>query len=113
MVNKEVSNGRAENENMEIVEQESQVGKEEKREENQSPSRNVLFPSKPSPIAPHLPFSHRFKNTNLDGQFTKFLNIFKKLEVNIPFVEALAQMPNYVKFVKEIMSNKRNWMLME
>ena len=27
--------------------------------------------------------------------------------MNLPFVEALAQMPNYVKFMKEIMSNKK------
>ena len=33
--------------------------------------------------------------------------MFKKLEINIPFADALAQMPNYVKFMKEIMSNKR------
>ena len=33
--------------------------------------------------------------------------MFKKLEVNIPFVKALAQMSNYVKFMKEIMSNKK------
>ena len=33
--------------------------------------------------------------------------MFKKLEVNIPFSDALAQMPNYVKFMKDIMSNKR------
>ena len=33
--------------------------------------------------------------------------MFNKLEVNIPFVEALAQMPNYVKFMKEIVSNKK------
>ena len=32
--------------------------------------------------------------------------MFKKLEINIPFADALAQMPNYVKFMKEIMSNK-------
>ena len=33
--------------------------------------------------------------------------MFKKLELKIPFVEALSQMPNYVKFMKEIMSNKK------
>ena len=33
--------------------------------------------------------------------------MFKKLKVNIPFAEALAQMPNFVKFMKEIMSNKK------
>ena len=33
--------------------------------------------------------------------------MFKKLEVNMPFVDALAQISNYVKFMKEIMSNKK------
>ena len=33
--------------------------------------------------------------------------MFKKLEINIAFVEALAQMPNYAKFMKEII-NKKN-----
>ena len=33
--------------------------------------------------------------------------MFKKLEINISFADALAQMPNYVKFMKKIMSNKK------
>ena len=42
-----------------------------------------------------------------DDEFSKFLNMFKKLEINIPFVEALAQMPHYAKFMKEIINKKR------
>ena len=33
--------------------------------------------------------------------------MFKKLHINIPFAEALEQMPSYVKFMKEILSKKR------
>ena len=33
--------------------------------------------------------------------------MFKKLEINIPFAKALAQIPNYAKFMKDIMSKKR------
>ena len=33
--------------------------------------------------------------------------MFKKLHINIPFAEALAQMPKYAKFMKEIQRNKR------
>ena len=33
--------------------------------------------------------------------------MFEKLQINIPFVEALEQMPSYVKFMKEILSKKR------
>ena len=47
------------------------------------------------------------KKNNLDKQFTKFLEVFKKLHINIPFAEALEQMPKYVKFMKEILSKKR------
>ena len=36
--------------------------------------------------------------------------MFKKLEINIPFTEALAQMSHYEKFMKDIISKKRNWM---
>ena len=40
-------------------------------------------------------------------QFGRFMDIFKKLQINIPFVEALEQMPGYVKFMKDILSKKR------
>ena len=59
------------------------------------------------PDNPPLPFPQRFRKTKLDEQFAKFLNIFKKLEVNMLFVDAFTQMANYVKFIKEIMSNKK------
>ena len=35
------------------------------------------------------------------------MDIFKKLHINIPFAEALEQMPRYVKFMKDILSKKR------
>ncbi|XP_061351339.1 uncharacterized protein LOC133296385 [Gastrolobium bilobum] len=39
-------------------------------------------------------------------QHARFLEIFKKLQINIPFAEALANMPNYAKFMKELLSRK-------
>ena len=33
--------------------------------------------------------------------------MFKKIEINIPFLEALTQMLHYAKFMKEILSRKR------
>ena len=35
--------------------------------------------------------------------------MFKKIEINIPFVEALTQMPNNAKFLKDILSKKRKF----
>ncbi|KAG9450395.1 hypothetical protein H6P81_010360 [Aristolochia fimbriata] len=54
-----------------------------------------------------LPYSARAKKDKLEDKFSKFIDIFKKLEINIPFVKALMQMPQYAKFLKEVLSGKR------
>ncbi|XP_062085992.1 uncharacterized protein LOC133792100 [Humulus lupulus] len=46
----------------------------------------------------------KFHKKEIDEQFAKSLDIFKKIHINIPFVDALEQMPNYAKFMKEVMS---------
>ncbi|XP_060969464.1 uncharacterized protein LOC115710689 [Cannabis sativa] len=54
-----------------------------------------------------IPYPQRLRKTNTDKQFSKFLEVFRKLHINIPFAEALEQMPSYVKFMKEILLKKR------
>ena len=56
---------------------------------------------------PFAPYPQRLRNNRLDNQFDKFMEIFIKLHINIPFSEALEQMPGYVKFMKDILSKKR------
>ncbi|XP_073121896.1 uncharacterized protein [Henckelia pumila] len=56
---------------------------------------------------PQHPYPQRFKKKALDEKFSTFLDIFKKIHINIPFADALEQMPNYSKFVKDVMSKKR------
>ena len=58
------------------------------------------------PIAP-IPYPQRLKKNKLDKQFTKFMEVFKKLHINILFSDALEQMPSYVKYMKDILSKKR------
>ena len=60
----------------------------------------------PQPIAP-IPYPQRLKKHKMDKQFTMFMEVFKKLHINIPFVDALEQMPSYVKFMKDFLSQKR------
>ena len=54
-----------------------------------------------------LPFPQRLKQAKIDEQFIRFVNVFKKLEINIPFVEALAQILNYAKFMKDIINKMK------
>ena len=56
-----------------------------------------------------MPFPQRLKKPNDQKRFDKFLNIFKKLTLNIPFVDALAEMSTHAKYLKDIFTNKRRW----
>ncbi|XP_073152742.1 uncharacterized protein [Henckelia pumila] len=72
----------------------------EKKIEGERQREKELEPSTPGTTA-------ALKKSKLDSQFAKFLEVFKKLNINIPFADALMQMPSYAKFLKEILSSKR------
>ena len=44
---------------------------------------------------PAVPFPQRLQKVKKEEQFSKFLEIFKKIEINIPFLDVITQMPNY------------------
>ncbi|XP_027090326.1 uncharacterized protein [Coffea arabica] len=56
---------------------------------------------------PLIPFLQRFKKKAADEIYQKFVGMFKKLQVNMPFSEVLANILAYAKFSKEIVSNKK------
>ncbi|XP_058784400.1 uncharacterized protein LOC131659192 [Vicia villosa] len=86
---------------VEIKENEG-VSQEVKRDERVVKEKLVT----PKP-AVKLPFPTRNrKKEQHEKNFEKFLEMFKKLELNIPFLEALEQMPTYAKFMKDIISKR-------
>ncbi|KAL5574401.1 hypothetical protein UlMin_023998 [Ulmus minor] len=80
--------------------------KMEESKEKPSTSQDVQL-SPTAKYEPPIPYPQRLIKKKLDNQFDKFLEIFKKLHINIPFAEMLEQMPKYAKFMKEILSKKR------
>ncbi|KAJ4723214.1 DNA-directed DNA polymerase [Melia azedarach] len=105
---------RKENEVMENNIKESEVIRKKVEKEalkEVSNPHGISFPNNPPIITPPLSFPQRFQKKKLDAQFSKLLEMFKKLHFNIPFADALEQMPNYLKFMKEVMSKK--WHLEE
>ncbi|MCH83535.1 hypothetical protein A2U01_0004360, partial [Trifolium medium] len=48
-----------------------------------------------SPPVQHLPYPHVPSKKDKERQYVRFLDIFKRLQINIPFSEALEQMPTY------------------
>ncbi|XP_056697771.1 uncharacterized protein [Spinacia oleracea] len=57
---------------------------------------------------PKLPYPQRFIRHKLDVQFSKFLDVLRKFHITLPFTDALKQMPTYSRFLKEILSGKRD-----
>ncbi|WVZ76407.1 hypothetical protein U9M48_024384, partial [Paspalum notatum var. saurae] len=53
-----------------------------------------------------LPFPLRLKKASVDDQFGKFVEVIKKLYVNIPLLDAM-QVPTYAKYLKDILNNKK------
>ena len=68
---------------------------------NKEGEKEVLIP-------PHgsVPFPQRLKDKSKDGQFSRFFEMLKRVDNNIPFTQAITQMPKYDKYLKEILSNK-------
>ncbi|KAK8708389.1 hypothetical protein V6N13_059431 [Hibiscus sabdariffa] len=55
---------------------------------------------------PPPPFPQRLNKQKQEYQYKKFFDILKHEHINLPLVEALQQMPNYAKFLKDMESRK-------
>ncbi|RYR09477.1 hypothetical protein Ahy_B05g077822 [Arachis hypogaea] len=54
----------------------------------------------------YAPFSQRLKGGVEKRIYSRFLDMFASLHVNIPFIKALQQMPSYIKYMKELLTKK-------
>ena len=79
--------------------------KKKVQQEQPVEERNLKKRKEVQAYMPYVPFPQRQQRARMEERFSKFLDMLKQIEINIPFVEALAQMPNYAKFLKDIMSN--------
>ncbi|GJV83648.1 reverse transcriptase domain-containing protein [Tanacetum coccineum] len=55
---------------------------------------------------PSISFPERLRKEKEEAQQRKFLENLKQLYINLPFIEAQAQMPKYAKFLKSLLTNK-------
>ena len=57
-----------------------------------------------------VPYLHApTKKKDKERQFANFVDILKRLQINILFAKALEHMPTYTKFMKELMTKKRKF----
>ncbi|XP_044471331.1 uncharacterized protein LOC123200247 [Mangifera indica] len=53
------------------------------------------------------PFSSRLAKNKKEQQEQEILEVFRKVEVNIPLLDAVKQVPRYAQFLKELCTSKR------
>ncbi|CAN6690856.1 unnamed protein product [Malus baccata var. baccata] len=55
----------------------------------------------------HIPFPHRFMKSKKEQTDKEIMDTFRKVQVNLPLLDALKQVPKYAKLLKELCTNKR------
>ncbi|GKB93225.1 reverse transcriptase domain-containing protein [Tanacetum coccineum] len=90
-----------------LVEPEKPVGSNKvlTNDQPQITSEPVVKPSN-EVQPPPVPFPRRLRKEKDEAQQNKFLENLKQLHINLPFIEALDQMPKYAKFLKGLLTNK-------
>jgi len=84
-----------------VVDNEMRKGKSEENIDKKKDTTPNEGKEVPYPLVP----SRKEKERHL----TRFLDIFKKLEITLPFGEALQQMPLYAKFLKGMLTKKNQY----
>ncbi|CAN6560260.1 unnamed protein product [Malus baccata var. baccata] len=55
----------------------------------------------------NVPFPSRFKQTKKEEAEKDILETFRKVQVNIPLLDAIKQVPRYAKFLKELFTTRK------
>ncbi|KAM2064666.1 hypothetical protein TB2_027300 [Malus domestica] len=55
----------------------------------------------------NVPFPSRFKHTKKEEAEKDILETFRKVQVNIPLLDAIKQVPRYAKFLKELCTTRK------
>ncbi|CAN6555558.1 unnamed protein product [Malus baccata var. baccata] len=64
--------------------------------------------SVPTNVIPsNVPFPHRFMQTKKEEAKKDILDTFRKVQVNIPILDAIKQVPRYAKFLKELCTTRK------
>ncbi|GKB26875.1 hypothetical protein Tco_0866276, partial [Tanacetum coccineum] len=86
-------------------------GDDEDEEPTPQPKPKEPKPMKETPIhkpyKPKIPYPQRLRKKKMEAQYGKFLDMIRAIRINVPLVDVLAEMPNYGKFLKELISNKQ------
>ncbi|CAN6583278.1 unnamed protein product [Malus baccata var. baccata] len=71
---------------------------------------SLFAPSDKPPYKPPLPFPQRQQQRSKDQQCIEFMKTLAKVQINLPLLDAIKQIPSYAKFLKELCSKKKKFL---
>ncbi|KAK4395446.1 hypothetical protein Sango_1698900 [Sesamum angolense] len=86
--------------------QQSKTGEELKILPKQAKKSNLTHEEHPKVFVPKPPFPERFAKSRKKEEEREILETLRKVEVNIPLLDVIKQVPRYAKFLKELCTNK-------
>ncbi|GJT11137.1 reverse transcriptase domain-containing protein [Tanacetum coccineum] len=60
----------------------------------------------PKPYKPKILYPQRLRKEKMEAQYGKFLDVIRAVRINVPLIDVLAGMPNYGKFLKELIKKQ-------
>ncbi|KAL0307007.1 UNVERIFIED_CONTAM: hypothetical protein Sradi_6118000 [Sesamum radiatum] len=86
--------------------QQGKTGEELKILPKQAEKSNITHEEHPKVFVPKPPFPERFAKSKKKEEEREILETLRKVEVNIPLLDVIKQVPRYAKFLKELCTNK-------
>jgi hypothetical protein len=83
-------------------------GGDDQKERDAEPSMVTLVVKEPlRALVPKAPYPKRLQAPRNGGKLEDILEVFKQVQINIPFLDAIQQIPSYAKFLKDLVTVKR------
>jgi hypothetical protein len=61
----------------------------------------------PRSFVPKAPYPERLQVPKKGGKFEDIMEVFKQVQINIPFLDTIQQVSSYAKFLKDLITVKR------
>ena len=90
--------------------QEGQEGEESGNKEERDVGPSTATPivkDPPRSFVPKAPYPERLQAPKKRRKFENILEVFKQVQIHIPFLDAIQQVPSYIKFLKNLITVKR------
>jgi hypothetical protein len=86
-------------------EQKEEEGDNQKEEDAEPSTVTPVIKEPPRALVPKAPYPERLQAPRNGGKLEDILEVFKQVQINIPFLDAIQQIPSY--FLKDLVTMKR------